>query len=86
MSLRVLKWNVPVDDRPHEVGTGRVLHVACQHGPESVQVWTLELGEPHTRLAQVFGTRQLLPAAVDAHLGSTVVARTLVWHVFEVRP
>lgn len=86
MSRRVLKWNVPVDDQPHEIGSGRVLHVACQYGPESVQVWTLEYGEPTTRLAQVFGTGQPLPGTVDAHLGSTVTARALVWHVFEVTP
>lgn len=86
MSLRVLKWNVAVDDQPHEVGYGRVLHVACQYGPESVQVWTLELSKPHTRLAQVFGTGQPLPDTVAAHLGSTVAAHALVWHVFEVWP
>lgn len=87
MSLRVLKWNVPVDDKPHEIGGGHVLLVACQHGPESVQVWTVELDEPRTLLAQVFGTGQPLPGSVQAHVGSAVTAGgELVWHVFEVRP
>ena len=87
MSLRVLKWSVPVDDRPHEIGMGKVMHVACQNGPESVQVWTLELDEPHTILARVFGTGQPLPGSVCGHLGSAVTAGgDLAWHVFEVRP
>ena len=87
MSLRVLKWSVPVDDHPHEIGLGKVMHVACQSTPDSVEVWTLELGEPHTMLAQVFGTGQPLPGSVQQHLGSTVTAGgALVWHVFEVRP
>lgn len=86
MSLRVLKWNVPIDDQPHEIGGGRVLHTACQYGPESVQVWTLEHGwEPHIH-AQVFGTGQPLPDSTHSHIGSTVAPHGLVWHVFEVLP
>jgi len=84
MSKRVLKWNVSVDDTPQVIGAGRVLHVACQYGPESVQVWTEEspLTEGGTRLAQVYGTGQLIP--FDAvFLGTTVAAGgALVWHLF----
>lgn len=94
MSARVLKWNVPVDDHPHKIGTGRVLHVGCQHGPESVQVWTLESDQPSQwKPVQVFGTGQPVPAQW-AHIGTAVFLRStpfgvvseLVWHVFEAPP
>lgn len=87
MNARVLKWDVPVDDQPHKIGTGRVVHVACQGGPESVQVWTIELPEPaRSRPVQVFGTGQPIPGQW-AHIGSTLAADgALVWHVFEAPP
>lgn len=81
--VRVLKWTVPVDDRPHEIGAGKVMHVACQSDPTVVQVWTLELGKPQTKLAQVFGTGQPLPGSVVGFIGSALQGR-YVWHVFEV--
>jgi hypothetical protein len=84
VSLRVLKWSVAVDDQLHEIGAGKVAHVACQNGPDSVEVWTLELGGPHTLTAQVFATGQPLPGTVTHHIGSTVAADGLVWHVFGV--
>ena len=84
----VLKWDVPVDDTPHQIGGGQVLHVACQHSASVVTVWTLE---PRNRDAvtamrrvQVFGTGQPLPYFAE-HVGSTVTAGgALVWHVFEL--
>lgn len=79
---RVLKWAVPVDDRPHEIGAGPVVLVACQDGPDVVQVWTDESagGQVETRSARVYGTGQYVPAG-GGHLGS-VTAGSLVWHVF----
>ena len=79
---RVLKWNVPVDDREHPIGAGPVMHVACQSTIDVVQVWTLE--DDHVRevvAARVFATGQPLPEGVgaDHHLGSV-----LIWHVFRV--
>lgn len=86
MGLRVLKWSVPVDDQPHPIGAGRVLHVECQTSVNTVEIWTLELNEPGTVFAQVFGTGQPLPGSVEDHLGSTVTAGgALVWHLFRVR-
>lgn len=83
MTRRVLKWNVPVDDRPHPIGTGPVVLVACQYGPESVQVWTEEPTPDvvHRHEVQVFGTGQPLDGA-GAHVGSVVIG-SLVWHVYE---
>lgn len=86
MSLRVLKWSVPVDDQPHPIGAGRVVHVGCQDDAWTTQVWTLETDEPDTDFAQVFGTGQPLPGSATEHLGSTISSSGLfVWHVFRVR-
>lgn len=86
MAKRVLKWNVAVDDTPQVIGAGKVLHVACQFSPESVQVWTEEsaLTEGAQRTVQVYGTGQPIP--FDAvYLGSTVTGNgALVWHLYDV--
>ena len=90
MARRVLKWDVPVDDREHEIGGGRVRLVACQHSHDIVQVWTEEPEHPGfgrttpPRMARVFGTGHPLPEAAN-HLGSVVTAGgSLVWHLYEV--
>lgn len=83
--MRVLKWDVPVDDRPHVIGRGTVVHVACQDSPDVVQVWTEEHDETRRTSAQVFGTGQPITGTPAVHLGSTVTAGgALVWHVYEV--
>ncbi len=86
MSKRVLKWNVPVDDRPHPTGAGKVLYVQCQYGPDSVQVWTeeSELTAGAERQVQVFGTGHQVP--FDAIYLGTAVAMdgALVWHLYDV--
>lgn len=86
---RVLKFHVPVDDHPHVIGRGPVVHAQSQFGRiDEVQVWTLEEGEDDTaegRLVQAFGTGQHLPGSVGAHIGTVVVhGGHLVWHLFEV--
>lgn len=86
----VLKWDVPADDRPHEIGGGRVVHVACQSGPGVVQVWTEEWDKnslPYPkRTAYVVGTGQ--PFDESGTVVGTVVepvnGRWLVWHVVRV--
>lgn len=85
MTRRVLKWRIPVDDRPHPIGPGQVLLVACQFGPEEVQVWTEEDHEPlaaEQRQAIVIGTGQRVPDGYE-HLGSVIAAGgVLVWHAY----
>lgn len=84
---RVLRWNVPVDDRWHDIGAGPVVLVATRdQGPPGslVEVWTRErtTNEPAMRPARVFGTGHPVPADVE-HIGSTIVpGYPLVWHVF----
>lgn len=82
--MRVLKWNVPVDDKPHEIGSGSVVLVACQNGPEAVQVWTEEETKYRLRKARVYGTGMVVRDGAT-HLGSTMALDgALVWHVYEV--
>lgn len=83
-TARVLKWSVPVDDsRAHPIGSGPVLHVACQTSPDSVEVWTLEDPPTAWRPVRVYGTGQSIPFGWS-HIGSAVTAEgALVWHVFE---
>jgi len=82
---RVLKWTVPVDDQSHHIGSGHVVHVACQGGPDTVQVWTEEYwvsdsDESNGRRARVYGTGHRIPEGWD-HLGS-VLCDGLVWHLY----
>lgn len=83
--MRILKWSVPVDDQPHEIGPGSVLRVECQFNSESVQVWTHEdFGPSLPRVVQVVGTGQPLE---DGWLpiGTAIDADGfLVWHVMEI--
>ena len=81
---RVLKWNIPVDDRRHTIGGGQVLHAACQNHYDVIQVWTEETGEKPDRIeAQIFGTGYTYPddgvavATVPVKFGT----HDLVWHV-----
>lgn len=85
MSRRVFKWDVPVDDDWHEIGSGPVVLVACQSRADVVQVWTDEPDSENykVRAVRVYGTGQPVPL-FDEHLGSVVTAMgALVWHVFE---
>lgn len=79
--MRVLKWSVPVDSEPHQIGSGPVMLVACQRHftlahqvagePPTVEVWTFEndidvdLGT-RGRWVRVFGTGESLPEGTGA--------------------
>lgn len=79
---RVLKWSVPVDDGYHPIGSGKVCLVACQYGPDTVQVWTEETDTPVVRSAKVIGTGHNAPDFTE-HLGSVITANgALVWHLY----
>jgi hypothetical protein len=84
MSRRVLKWNVPVDDQWHEIGSGPVVLVACQSSVDTVQVWTDEPDSENIKMrsVRVYGTGHEVPL-FDEHLGSVITAMgALVWHAF----
>jgi hypothetical protein len=79
---RVLRWDVPVDDKWHDIGPGPVVHVAARTHRERpgdlVEVWTLEEtpGVDTSDLpkcsATVAGTGHRLPDGVY-HIGSAIV-------------
>lgn len=80
--VRVLKWDVPLDDQTHSIGTGPVVLVAAQHSVDVVQVWTVEHGEPSpSRPVRGFGTGQPVPPGYRTHVGSAI-AGPFVWHIF----
>jgi hypothetical protein len=99
MQRRILRWEVPVDDQPHKIGGGRVVHVAIrpqriQGRDHRVEVWTDETlasewpegPDPQTATVQVFGTGQRLPETTGEHVGAAIEPDgVLVWHVVRVR-
>lgn len=99
MTVRVLEWDVPVDDQVHYIGEGSIIHVACQHDANSVQVWAEEVGEPwepvpqYYRAVQVVGTGHEYPSnRVDGEpghwhaVGTALTTIGLVWHVLKFIP
>jgi hypothetical protein len=86
-AARVLRFEVPVDDRWHTLSSpGRVLHVAARQ-PDMVELWTVVNGDNNgviERQFRVFGTGHPLPDEPMRHVGTTVAAGgALVWHCFE---
>jgi hypothetical protein len=90
MTVRVLKWDVPVDDKPHMIGGGEIIHVACQRIASSVQVWTEEEDEPElTQRVIVVGTGHVYPQEPHGHwhaVGTALTDIGLVWHVLRHIP
>jgi hypothetical protein len=84
--MKVLKWQVPLNDLPHAIGVGQVVLVAQQpHGRvDEVQVWTLETGADATREVRVFGTGHTIPDGWEPIGSCLSVDGQFVWHVFEL--
>lgn len=91
MTRTIYKYSVPVDDEWHEIsmpGPARVLHVECQGGFGTVNLWAevdIE-GEGSTvRRMRAYGTGMALPDNA-VYVGSSL-AGPFVWHVYaEVSP
>ena len=87
MPRQVLRWDVPVDDEIHPIGSGKVVMVGSRQ-PGVVEVWTDEADESVLvdRFVQVFAAGHLVPE-LATHIGSTIDGGTdrLVWHVFQVQ-
>jgi hypothetical protein len=90
--MRVLKYEVPLDDNWHEIGFGNVVLVGAKD-KYVAYVWVLVdeeqkrteavMGIPKTyRMARVFGTGQDVPGSWP-HIGS-YVNEPFVWHLFSV--
>lgn len=86
VDVKVLRWEVPVDDQWHNVGSGPIAMIASRDDPGAlVEVWTIQPTHEHAdRLVRAFGTGQPVPPDT-IYLGSTLAGpgRALAWHVFE---
>lgn len=98
MAKRIFKYTVPIDDKPHRIPVGKVLHVAHGDLMGEVRVWvehTINLSggimndDAIDRYIQVFGTGQEIPDVADLeYLGTALTPINtvpLVWHAYEVR-
>lgn len=85
MNEVIYKYDVPVDDAPHDVGYYPV-HAACQTDDyETVQVWSIVNPEsPRTMKVQVFGTGQPIPKGAEFLHTILAANGALVWHLFDV--
>jgi len=84
----VYKWPVAVDDRPHKIGGGQVIHVGCQDplDVDRVTVWTVEQrqGPVPKRTVQIFATGQPLPFDAEPLGTALALGGRLVWHLFSL--
>jgi hypothetical protein len=82
---QVWKATIPVDDQWHEIETGPIVHVACQHGGsrvDTVEIW-FENEPLAPRNYMVVGTGHPVPEFAT-HVGTGIAANgSLVWHVYE---
>lgn len=82
----VFRYEVPVDDRPHEIDLrGPLLAVGCRrlNVVEFWAIWDTLAGPERTHTFQVYGTGQ--PDVEGKHLGTAVApGGELVWHLFEL--
>ena len=92
---RILRWEVPVDDAPHPIGGGQIVHIATRRDRfprgDKVEVWTAEpqlrpelLTVKPTRLVQVVGTAQAFPPDWRPLGSALALDGVLVWHVCEL--
>ena len=83
MTGQIFRYEVPVDDRWHEIaGCGTPLHVDCRD-PWTVEFWAWQREDLPARRFRVFGTGQLIPDGT--HYRGTTIAPggQLVWHLIE---
>jgi hypothetical protein len=85
----VLKWDVPVDNLPHDIGGGPVVHVATLKGRvDEIQVWTKEIDVDkaylYRRDVQVIEGAHPFPN--DCEVLGTVICSdgNLIYHVIEL--
>jgi hypothetical protein len=89
MTRRVFRYQVPVDDRPHDLTlTSGPLHVAAAWPPEgpAVELWAEhDSGVPaRGRRFLVVGTGQPLPAGARWAGTCERTRGGLVWHLYEL--
>jgi hypothetical protein len=79
---RILRYEVPVDDRWHTIRCSPVLYVACRQ-VDTVEFWahSMEEGLAPERKFRVFGTGQPLEDKIT-YVGTAIApGGSLVWHL-----
>lgn len=87
--MKILRWDVPVDDQDHEITCGNVLAVDCRD-PRTVTFWA-EDALPIPRTFRVFATGQEMVGSDWNYLGTALSPALppfanrgdLVWHLVE---
>jgi hypothetical protein len=82
--VRILRYQVPVDDDDHELMIHRrIVHVACRRR-DVVELWAVDAGPRVVRRFRVFGTgHEFDPVRYD-YVGTGIVpGGDLVWHLME---
>lgn len=88
MSRTIWKFEIPVDDRWHEVNMpapAKIVHAACVGAYGTVWVWaevTPEGKETDARKLRVFGTGHPIPD--EATYVGTAPSAPFIWHVYEL--
>lgn len=92
--LRIMRWEIPVDDQDHEVAAwGEVVGAeVAMNSPWLMSFWTVETeqdamawierNESSGRRFRVFGTGQSIPGKWE-HRASAPRTRGLVFHLME---
>jgi len=83
VTAQIFRFEVPVDDRWHEIaGCSTPLHVDCRD-PRIVEFWAWQREDLPARRLRVFGTGQPIPDGT--HYRGTTIAPggQLVWHLIE---
>lgn len=83
--LRILRYEVPVDDRWHEIYlSGEILTVAARR-PDVVEFWAYSDGSPGwCTWLRVYGTGHPITDRISRHHGTAIAAGgALVWHLLE---
>lgn len=85
----IYRYEIPIDDRWHEVDmTGDIVHVAARE-LEVVEVWAFAGDHPPViRDLRVFGTGHPIPTGYNGgavgHVGTALVRNSgLVWHLLQ---
>jgi hypothetical protein len=79
--MRILRYEVPVDDQFHELTIGEIVHVACRERENVVEVWAKDEGL-WTRRFIVIGTGQEYDDGDLWYVATAVVPHVrLVWHL-----
>jgi poly(3-hydroxybutyrate) depolymerase len=83
MTGQIFRYEVPVDDRWHEIsGCGTPLHVDCRD-PRVVEFWAWHRDDVPASSFRVYGTGHPIPDGTKYR--GTVIAPggQLVWHLIE---